>query len=288
MVWRCQGAKPLSEPMMVCPPTPICVTRPQWVNAIPPNKTTVNITLITFLGEIHISYTQCMMRGFPSNPQIGMLLEMFLLRSISPQTHDQHGSCSYTGACISLQPPIYHGTVFLGIKPRSQPTVHLSAAGLRRIRWPKRIEPCHRRTSPVRVLRDAGARREHAVVIEQCAITAARAASPVGTWQARACSARRCTSDVRCRWGLGGRQMQIQCQPGPRQPCLQRACPVPPTYAWQQRTQPPHTCTAANVRVTHLAGTFEKHPLSRILDEKKPPLFQPKSLILRPNKTPLF
>ena len=32
MAWRRPGAKPLSEPMMVCLPTHICVTRPQWVN----------------------------------------------------------------------------------------------------------------------------------------------------------------------------------------------------------------------------------------------------------------
>ena len=31
MVWRRPGDKPLSEPMMVCLPTHICVTRPQWV-----------------------------------------------------------------------------------------------------------------------------------------------------------------------------------------------------------------------------------------------------------------
>ena len=32
MAWRRPGDKPLSEPMMVCLPTHICVTRPQWVN----------------------------------------------------------------------------------------------------------------------------------------------------------------------------------------------------------------------------------------------------------------
>ena len=30
MAWRRPGDKPLSEPMMVSLPTPICVTRPQW------------------------------------------------------------------------------------------------------------------------------------------------------------------------------------------------------------------------------------------------------------------
>ena len=32
MAWRRPSDRPLSEPMMVNPPTQICVTRPQWVN----------------------------------------------------------------------------------------------------------------------------------------------------------------------------------------------------------------------------------------------------------------
>ena len=32
MAWRWPGDRPLSEPMMDNLPTPICVTRPQWVN----------------------------------------------------------------------------------------------------------------------------------------------------------------------------------------------------------------------------------------------------------------
>ena len=35
MAWRRPGDKPLSEPMMVCLPAHICVTRPQWVIGIP-------------------------------------------------------------------------------------------------------------------------------------------------------------------------------------------------------------------------------------------------------------
>ena len=34
MAWRRPGDKPLSEPMMVCLLTHICVTRPQWVNVL--------------------------------------------------------------------------------------------------------------------------------------------------------------------------------------------------------------------------------------------------------------
>ena len=34
MAWRRSGDKPLSEPMMVSLLTHICVTRPQWVNAV--------------------------------------------------------------------------------------------------------------------------------------------------------------------------------------------------------------------------------------------------------------
>ena len=38
MAWRRPGDKPLSEPMMVNLPTHICVTRPQWVKALPGPK----------------------------------------------------------------------------------------------------------------------------------------------------------------------------------------------------------------------------------------------------------
>ena len=37
MAWRRPGDKTLSEPMMVCLLTHICVTRPQWVNLTEPN-----------------------------------------------------------------------------------------------------------------------------------------------------------------------------------------------------------------------------------------------------------
>ena len=36
MAWRRPGDKPLSEPIMVCSLTHICVTRPQWVNKLSP------------------------------------------------------------------------------------------------------------------------------------------------------------------------------------------------------------------------------------------------------------
>ena len=35
VAWRRPGDKPLSEPMMVCSLTHVCVTRPQWVNPSP-------------------------------------------------------------------------------------------------------------------------------------------------------------------------------------------------------------------------------------------------------------
>ena len=47
MAWRRPGDKPLSEPMMVCLLTHICVTRPQWVKKFHPCKLrpSVNISL---------------------------------------------------------------------------------------------------------------------------------------------------------------------------------------------------------------------------------------------------
>ena len=38
MAWRWPGDKPLSDPMMVSLLTHICVTRPQWVNLLAPEK----------------------------------------------------------------------------------------------------------------------------------------------------------------------------------------------------------------------------------------------------------
>ena len=46
MAWRRPGDKPLSEPMMVCLLTHICVTRPQWVKAIC-RQTTLLIRVIS-------------------------------------------------------------------------------------------------------------------------------------------------------------------------------------------------------------------------------------------------
>ena len=54
MAWRQQGAKPLSEPMMVRLPTHICVTRPQWVNSLKPGQNGLHFPDIfkcSFLNE---------------------------------------------------------------------------------------------------------------------------------------------------------------------------------------------------------------------------------------------
>ena len=56
MAWRRPGDKPLSEPMMVSLLTHICVTRPQWVNSLAPEKCDCIDELVIFkliLG-IHI------------------------------------------------------------------------------------------------------------------------------------------------------------------------------------------------------------------------------------------
>ena len=62
MAWRRPGDKPLSEPIMVCLLTHICVTRPQWVNGFSPVRrqgitwTNTDLLLIgplwTHFGEI--------------------------------------------------------------------------------------------------------------------------------------------------------------------------------------------------------------------------------------------
>ena len=42
MAWRRPGDKPLSEPMVVCLMTHICITQPQWVNGNYDNNNNVN------------------------------------------------------------------------------------------------------------------------------------------------------------------------------------------------------------------------------------------------------
>ena len=65
MAWRRPGDKPLSEPMMVCLLTHICVTRPQWVNIIliPRNGTGCwNLSLLklgTYRSILHCQYHCC-------------------------------------------------------------------------------------------------------------------------------------------------------------------------------------------------------------------------------------
>ena len=47
MAWRRLGDKPLYEPMMVGLLTHICVTRPQWVNILVPDKTWYHLIYVT-------------------------------------------------------------------------------------------------------------------------------------------------------------------------------------------------------------------------------------------------
>ena len=48
MAWRRPGDKPLSEPMMVSLPSHICVTRPQWVNSLAPERCCCGHELVIF------------------------------------------------------------------------------------------------------------------------------------------------------------------------------------------------------------------------------------------------
>ena len=54
MAWRRSGDKPLSEPMMVCSPTHICVSRPQWVNAI--NRSHERTPKINVTINLYVTY----------------------------------------------------------------------------------------------------------------------------------------------------------------------------------------------------------------------------------------
>ena len=65
MAWRRPGDKPLSEPMTISLPTHICVTRPQWFNALWPGdyRYSANVTLhatsdgLVFLQVKHKYYS---------------------------------------------------------------------------------------------------------------------------------------------------------------------------------------------------------------------------------------
>ena len=48
MAWRVSGDKPLSEPMMICLLTHICITRSQWVNSLAPGKFEWNFRYVIF------------------------------------------------------------------------------------------------------------------------------------------------------------------------------------------------------------------------------------------------
>ena len=72
MAWRRSGDKPLSEPMMVCLPTHICVTRPQWVNLSPPGQNGQQFgrryCQIHFLNENDRISIQISLKRFPYTP----------------------------------------------------------------------------------------------------------------------------------------------------------------------------------------------------------------------------
>ena len=53
MAWRRPGDKPLSEPMMVCLLTHICVTRPHWVNGTEPLPNPTLIYQLAEMKELH-------------------------------------------------------------------------------------------------------------------------------------------------------------------------------------------------------------------------------------------
>ena len=56
MAWRRLGDKPLSDPMMDSLPTHICVTRPQWVNAMNCNYS--SICKVLFHNDLSLSGEQ--------------------------------------------------------------------------------------------------------------------------------------------------------------------------------------------------------------------------------------
>ena len=103
MAWRRPGDKPLSEPMMISLLTHICVTRPQWVNGLAPNKQHQVIT-----------WTRCNhdLWHYMASLDHNELIVSFAIRNIM-RTCPQH-ICSYSGntwLCVHCQ--WTHNQVFL-------------------------------------------------------------------------------------------------------------------------------------------------------------------------------
>ena len=78
MAWRRSGGKPLSEPMMVCLLTHICVTRPQWVMPRACNHTPVLLNMISIFSHILSNYSDpSQTKAWPShanhNTTLGIL-----------------------------------------------------------------------------------------------------------------------------------------------------------------------------------------------------------------------
>ena len=60
MAWRRPGDKPLFEPILVCLPTHICVTRPQWVNKWGPLRLMTRSRDILVLRNVILKFSnQC-------------------------------------------------------------------------------------------------------------------------------------------------------------------------------------------------------------------------------------
>ena len=72
MAWCLPGDKPLSEPMVVRLQMHICITRPQWVNSLFPERYGSNLTSVFFklFLRIDILSTSCEigLRWVPQNP----------------------------------------------------------------------------------------------------------------------------------------------------------------------------------------------------------------------------
>ena len=87
MAWRRPGDKPLSEPIMVSLLTHICVTRPQWVQAIS-NKlhlSTLDITTVYHIQDISLgSRPCCIMQPFI---HVQLCKDGIELQSFYPQTN---------------------------------------------------------------------------------------------------------------------------------------------------------------------------------------------------------
>ena len=105
MAWRRPGDKPFSEPMMVSSLTPICVTRPRWVNSFP--------------WASIISCPNCVMNNLGLISQVIYLLALRALLWV----------CEYLTCCVSAWCLLGLCICIYGVETTIHPSIYIFRLG---------------------------------------------------------------------------------------------------------------------------------------------------------------